>query len=263
MTTREVLTPAQRKQIVHEHNNIRRSVPNAANMMEISYDMELERVAQTFVDEQARKFGGWKGHNYDMGWQYVAAGGTSKGGVGENMSSGRPSSVPGGWVNWGHSYGGRNGCSEEQAFWLYKANYWTGVTPSDGKKIPQEKCRAGKLTQDGHYTQVVFARTSKIGCGYNPLIGTVCNYVQGRGGALWKPGKKCSKCDAGYSTCNKGLCVLNPEAMKKHLIERAEKSVIHKEVAGKRQAERKAVWAAHNKAIYARCNVYDRMAGCC
>ena len=59
-------------------------------------------------------------------------------------------------------------------------------------------------------------------------------------------------------------------AMKKHLIERAKmkieragKSMIHKEIPGKRQAEHKAVCAAHNKAMYAKCNVYDRMAGCC
>jgi len=71
----------------------------------------------------------------------------------------------------------------------------------------------------GHYTQVVWAETEEIGCGftyYNEKVGpfnafkqlVVCNYAK-NGNTLSKPmylqGEACSQCPDGY-TCEDGLC---------------------------------------------------------
>jgi hypothetical protein len=67
----------------------------------------------------------------------------------------------------------------------------------------------------GHYTQVVWADTYKVGCGFTAFRGSngwysklyVCNYGPGGniiGGTMYKKGTACSQCS---STCDNGLCV--------------------------------------------------------
>ena len=65
----------------------------------------------------------------------------------------------------------------------------------------------------GHYTQVVWAESSKVGCGaayykkqgqYNAYL--VCNYLEPanmRDDAMYKVGKACSACSG---SCSNGLC---------------------------------------------------------
>ena len=74
----------------------------------------------------------------------------------------------------------------------------------------------------GHYTQVVWAETDEIGCGfsyYSEQVGpflaykalTVCNYAIGgndAGKPMYKIGTACSECEAGYS-CDEDLCAKN------------------------------------------------------
>ncbi|XP_069495302.1 cysteine-rich venom protein pseudechetoxin-like isoform X2 [Ambystoma mexicanum] len=74
----------------------------------------------------------------------------------------------------------------------------------------------------GHYTQLVWARTQYLGCGYlngSRCPGTftyvVCNYgPTGNKGLTPKhpylPGEPCSKCDSGRGWCEQGLCIKCP-----------------------------------------------------
>ena len=67
----------------------------------------------------------------------------------------------------------------------------------------------------GHYTQVVWADTYKVGCGFTAYKASngwydkyyVCNYGptgNRRGGSMYKTGSACSKCSG---ACDNGLCV--------------------------------------------------------
>jgi len=70
----------------------------------------------------------------------------------------------------------------------------------------------------GHYTQVVWANTYKVGCGFTAYEGSdgwynkyyVCNYGPGGniiGGSMYEEGDPCTKCPGENSQCNNGLCV--------------------------------------------------------
>jgi len=74
-------------------------------------------------------------------------------------------------------------------------------------------------TDAGHYTQVVWAETEEVGCGWTyyaeqvgPFLAykslTICNYAKGgnaAGQAMYKTGAACSQCAQGY-TCQDSLC---------------------------------------------------------
>lgn len=62
---------------------------------------------------------------------------------------------------------------------------------------------------DGHYTQVLWASSYKVGCGYTSAAGTVCNYSPGGnyiGQAPFLVGEACSECPGTHPYCNDGLC---------------------------------------------------------
>ena len=193
------MTDETRDFIVSEHNRLRRdaigpggpdvvSTVTATAMREIEYDMKLECVAQGYLDSFP---GGPFEHNANRSEDYAACGGS--GYVGESHYSGHPQyGVAGGatraWVDfiWPMAWGG-NDCSERQ-------NYH-----GDG----------GCSGSTGHYTQVLWSRTYKVGCGYTPAAGTVCNYSPG-GNDIGQPpfviGAACSACPTSHPFCNDGLC---------------------------------------------------------
>lgn len=192
------MTPALRETILMEHNRLRRdaigpggpdevSAVTATAMLEMEYDMKLECVAQAYIETQS---GGFT-HNPNRSADYAACGGS--GYVGENWYSGAPSTgdITGGatraWVDfiWPVAWGG-NGCSERQTY--HEADC-SGV--------------------DGHYTQVLWANTYKLGCGYTAAGGTVCNYSPGGNYVNQDPfvvGTACSACPGTHPYCNNGLC---------------------------------------------------------
>ncbi|XP_078525373.1 cysteine-rich venom protein tigrin-like [Lissotriton helveticus] len=71
----------------------------------------------------------------------------------------------------------------------------------------------------GHYTQLVWARTQYLGCGYlngsrcpGEFTYVVCNYGPTGNKGLkpmrpYIPGEPCSKCDTGHGWCEHGLCI--------------------------------------------------------
>lgn len=189
------MTQAMRDFIVAEHNRLRRdaigpggpdvvSSTTATAMLEMEYDMNLECVAQAYIETQTSGFT----HNSNRTADYAACGGS--GYVGENWYSGAPEDgLTGGatraWVDfrWPIAWGG-NGCSERE-------NYH-GVC-------------SGTV---GHYTQVLWANTYKVGCGYTSIGGTVCNYSPGGNysGPPFVVGAACSACPPTHPVCIDGLC---------------------------------------------------------
>jgi len=70
----------------------------------------------------------------------------------------------------------------------------------------------------GAYTQVVWADTHLVGCGFTAFYGFdgwyyklyVCNYGPGGniiGGSMYKPGLNCTQCPVDAPGCRNGLCV--------------------------------------------------------
>ena len=197
---RAQMTAETRAFIVSEHNRLRRdaigpggpdvvSPVTAIGMLEIEYDMALECVAQAYINTIPNP-GQWV-HNQNRTTDYAACGGS--GYVGENWYSGAPQDfLTGGasraWVDfvWPTAWGG-NGCSERE-------NYHG------------DRGCSGPV---GHYTQVLWSNTYKVGCGFTPAAGTVCNYSPGGnfpGQLPFSIGPACSACPASHPFCSNGLC---------------------------------------------------------
>jgi len=192
------MTQALRDSVLTEHNRLRRdaigpggsdvvSTTTATAMLEMEYDTKLECVAQAYIETQTSGFS----HNDNRTSDYAACGGS--GYVGENWFSESPNTtdLAGGatraWVDfiWPVAWG-YNGCSERE-------NYHG------------DRGCSGTV---GHYKQVLWANSYKVGCGYTPEGGTVCNYSPG-GNYPTDPfivGAECSACPETHPFCNNGLC---------------------------------------------------------
>jgi hypothetical protein len=201
------MTPESRAFIVSEHNRLRRgavgaggpdfvSSVTASNMREIEYDLRLECVAQAYIDAiGSLPFQ----HNPNRSAEYFACGGPGGMYLGENWYSGAPQDfITGGasraWVDfvWPIAWGG-NDCSERENWHQDRGCFGDAV----------------------HYTQVLWANTDKIGCGYLAGGGTVCNYTPGGnivGQSPFIVGPACSACPTSHPFCNDGLCsALQPD----------------------------------------------------
>jgi len=105
--------------------------------------------------------------------------------VGENWYGGAPDGATFAWVD----YNWTKGCSEKAAYWK----------------------RSGCSGTTGHYTQVVWAKSVFVGCGWTKKGGIVCNYAPGgnfNGEAPFVQGNTCSNCPGDYRFCVDGLCNL-------------------------------------------------------
>jgi len=141
------LTQAEKDVIIKEHNSARCNVsPTATKMPAIKWDKEVEAVAQRYANTCP------SGHNADRSTWY------GKGYLGENIA-------------WGYATPVdviRIAFVGENKDYTYSSN----------------SCKSGKMC--GHYTQVVWADSTKVGCartaGTCPKWGDkvyVCNYAPG------------------------------------------------------------------------------------
>merc|ERR1712020_452603 len=90
------------------------------------------------------------------------------------------------------------------------------MTKKARKSFSSNNALTGATGVIGHYTQVVWAESHEVGCGYMTSVkGTnfesvlVCNYGPGgnfRGKPVYQKGMPGSKCEAGTKKTSDGLC---------------------------------------------------------
>jgi hypothetical protein len=188
-----VVDAAGIKTLLDTHNKRRSEVakglkspqPGASNMVKLTWNAEAAAIAQLWLDQCV-----W-GH--DKSRQTVKP---------------RP------------LYNGQNAYMSYSSSPSYKVNYAEAVNAwfDEIKDYPPSAVdRLQFSAATGHYTQVVWAETTQVGCGFVRFKGTngwytnmvTCNYAPGGnmgGSALYKRGNACSACPTGYSKCEDGLC---------------------------------------------------------
>jgi len=182
---KESLTEEERAELVKFHNDLRRRIakgeepgqPPAANMMEMVWDEEMEAIAQRWTDQCDF---GHDGNRKLLDGTYC----------GQNAAKG---------------YGSMN--ATVGAWYSEVKDMESDCVPSDTKDCAVDKFGSGISTgTTGHYTQVVWAESSRLGCGKRGKY-VVCNYLGGNmsGSSIYKRGGACSACPEG-STCADGLC---------------------------------------------------------
>ncbi|KAL3842073.1 hypothetical protein ACJMK2_020138 [Sinanodonta woodiana] len=156
--------------IVDEHNRVRREV-SATNMLKMSWDDEVAFVAQRWAENCQIA--------HDLNYNRYVYGRFS---VGQNLAWGNFK------MTWSQAI---KLWADEKAYYTYGSNVGAG-----DKEI-------------GHYTQMVWAQSVKIGCGYANCAGThyyVCNYAPGGSLDNLNPyimGATCADCP---SKCSNRLC---------------------------------------------------------
>ncbi|XP_011677085.2 uncharacterized protein LOC100893090 [Strongylocentrotus purpuratus] len=167
--------------IVDRHNEIRRE-PGASDMNYIDWDDALASQAQSLADS-------CKFEHVNEG---LVVGEFNT--VGENI-----------FAEGGESGDTKTGVDAVNKWYEEKAGYTWADNSCDGE------C--------GHYTQVTWAESRRVGCGRNycpDLQGAfpnawyiVCNYGPAgnvEGEKPWKMGDPCTECDSGSGQCFDGLC---------------------------------------------------------
>ncbi|XP_030060290.1 cysteine-rich secretory protein 3 isoform X2 [Microcaecilia unicolor] len=175
--------------LLNVHNYYRRKVdPPAANMQKLEWHSELASMAQDWADKCTFEHGQPKRDRQPFE------------DIGQNLNKFTSSNL-------------KRLDSLEARTHIPLRTWWDEVTWYD---FASDRC-LGPMC--GHYTQLVWARTKYVGCGY--LNGTqcpgkftyvVCNYgPTGNIGLNPKQpyirGDPCSKCDSGHGWCDDKLCI--------------------------------------------------------
>lgn len=191
------LTPEERRAVLEKHNELRRA-EGAAGMPELVYDEEMEAQAERFAE--LCDFS----HSSQVGGRYpVCANGACGQSHGENL-----------YMKTGGSEAAWD--AVVQAWYNEKSNYNLETRACSGV------C--------GHYTQVVWANSLRLGCGKK--TGCTCDNGQAdcrknmqvflcqydppgnyAGAKPYKTGDICSECPMGFGCCEEGLCIGKPPAV--------------------------------------------------
>ncbi|XP_070803600.1 GLIPR1-like protein 1 isoform X1 [Pituophis catenifer annectens] len=171
------------KQYIDIHNKFRSQVkPSASNMLYMTFDLALARIARAWANKCVWKHNPNQRYHPDRMFKPT----------GENMWLGGASSNP---IN---VEGPIKAFQSEVNYYTFSTHHCTKVC--------------------GHYTQVVWATSHKVGCAVvycrymdgkeknNNIL--VCNYAPAgnyRGVRPYKEGKPCSNCPKG-DTCKDNLC---------------------------------------------------------
>jgi len=196
------LTESAKAAIVDQHNELRRKVakgeetngnqPAASNMRMLKWNDELATIAQMWADQCT--FGHDTSRN-KLDGTYVGQNAYFKGSSTKKDKTTLMSEVG----------------SEATLAWYNEV-----VSPG----FSSSHVDPFVFSYDaGHYTQVVWAETEEVGCGWTyyaeqvgPFLAykslTICNYAKGgnfAGQAMYTVGTACSQCGQGY-TCQDSLC---------------------------------------------------------
>jgi len=195
---KRTVTAEDQNIIVDMHNKLRRdlakgeagTMPKAANMEKITWDEELAKIAQAQVNKCV--------YDHDCGDCRKDKNGCYSH-VGQNIA-----------------YRGSTGFGNQSDWHLPIQAWYNEITNYDNADTNVEKFSGtGTTGVVGHFTQVIWAETYKIGCGfiiyqegkwYKKLYS--CNYGHGgnMGGApIYLKGEPCSKCPSD-TQCEDSLC---------------------------------------------------------
>ncbi|EYC11667.1 hypothetical protein Y032_0050g2036 [Ancylostoma ceylanicum] len=236
------MTDKMRQRILDMHNDFRSLVasgkakdklvdngegfaPQAANMRKLEYSCKLEEMAAKYAKKCVY------GHSSDES-RYLEK---EKMYAGENLF--RTSIVGADRIRaleWVRLSRGEN--LQATKGWFYELKE-VGIGKENNLTRPLwDRYKEGNHMQIGHYTQLAWGDTDKIGCSIENCYGkqkmtyVVCNYLDtcvyafilasdtlsqifrifsgNRVGRLiYKPGKPCSECPNGYKGCENNLCV--------------------------------------------------------
>jgi len=187
------VTEAERDAILEAHNTLRakvangneKNLPSAANMIKLTWDPELAKIAQAHANKCVF------GHDCndcrkDKNGRFWH--------VGQNL-----------YTAW-------NSRKSVSADWQSGVQAWYDeVKDFDASHVSKYQF----VSATGHFTQVIWAETSKVGCGFTMFQNQgmfqklyTCNYGVGgniRNAAIYAQGSPCSQCPAG-TKCDGGLC---------------------------------------------------------
>ncbi|XP_069492364.1 cysteine-rich secretory protein LCCL domain-containing 2 [Ambystoma mexicanum] len=187
---KRAIARSDREEIVTLHNKLRGQVhPAASNMEYMTWDDELERSSEAWAQE--------------CKWEHGPAGLIMS--IGQNLA-----------VHWGRY---RSPAFHVQS-WYDEVKDYTYPYPHECNPWCPERCSGPMCT---HFTQIVWATTTKIGCAVNVCkrmsvwgdiwenaVYLVCNYSpKGNwiGEAPYKNGRPCSECPPSYGgNCKDNLC---------------------------------------------------------
>ncbi|XP_069037277.1 cysteine-rich venom protein-like isoform X2 [Lepisosteus oculatus] len=185
-------TAEEIKILMDLHNNYRKRVkPQAANMRKLEWHAGLASLAQDWADLCS----------FDHGQPSAETGGYTH--LGQNLNK-FMSTDP------------RRLDSVEARTVLAVGAWWE---EEQGYDYEESRC-SGPVC--GHYTQLAWAGTQYVGCGYvngsqcpGRFTYVVCNYAPSGNSGLepWVPylrGPPCSRCDSGQGWCEDGLCIVCP-----------------------------------------------------
>eukprot|EP00124_Ichthyophonus_hoferi_P002312 Ihof_evm5s152 gene=Ihof_evmTU5s152 len=222
--------PALREYLLDQHNHYRGDVKMIGDMRRLTYDMNLECAAKKSID---RFSGNKNAQKYDITSEdakkdavtdYIACGGKAGETVGQNYydDTNEPHKAVWAWVDERHGE-----CSERDK---YMANFFKfnpeAASLQGGMDHAMSFCR-GYHQDDTFYnfTQVMWAKTSFVGCSYKPGFGLLCFYSEAGNTILKMPavfgpfpkdglfnpigivGIACSSCPKDYPSCENRLCV--------------------------------------------------------
>lgn len=197
-----VLSDAQRAEIVRAHNYYRNlvasgkqgSLPTATNMKEVTWDKEVEGVAQNWASSNP------SGHNSNR------------------KLPTRPSLYVGENIYWSSRSGSKVITAGNANVTAAIASWYSEVKDFSGD-VSAFKSSAAAI---GHFTQVIWADTSAVGCGildcvtksssgsYSQSVAFVCDYAVGGnylGSPIYKKGAVTSACGTkGVSKTFPALC---------------------------------------------------------
>jgi len=184
------LEPATLRKLILDKHNFLRAQESSSDMPKLTWDTALEASAQLWAQKCT-----FSHASKDAGGHGECAGNACGQKNGENlwMSSGGSLDVEKAVEDW---------YNEKQDYTYADGTYQSG------------NCAASKVC--GHYTQVVSARTSKLGCAVaTGCTGAYANYVVCQydppgnmvGAPLFRTGTACSACPIGFDCCQAGLCV--------------------------------------------------------
>jgi len=190
------MSQASKEAVLAKHNELRRKVakgeeagqPGASNMRELVWDEELEAIAQRWADQCI--------FDHDEYDQRVLLDGTL---TGQNLAQA--------WnfAEWNEDQLTEQNVKQVQT-WYNEVSVFNSASIDTFSSSPA-----------GHYTQIVWAETDRLGCGtvyYKDdsngrlTILLVCNYaVAGNmwGASIYAQGSACSSCPAS-TTCVDSLC---------------------------------------------------------